>query len=93
MVDGGEKRDDLAAEVNVNSRTLTKWFRLLDLAPHRTRPTGGAGRLPVIHISAAQLDAAIAAHDAGQTWAVVAAGLGISDKTLRKKLKARADLP
>ena len=83
MVDG-ERRNALAAEVGVSPDTLTALFRLLDDCPP-VRPRGRSSA----NLTDAQLDAAIAANEAGESWPRVAAGLGISEYTLRRWLAAR----
>lgn len=89
----GESVTDLAAEAGIGRSTLARHFRRLGLeVSRRGRPTGRrgrpTGRPPRGHLSADQLAAAVAAHDAGQLWREIATDLGVSRARLRQLLLA-----
>lgn len=74
---GGESLVALEAEAQIAPATLRRRFRALGLPPI-VRPSGPAP----FALTAEQIDAAMAARKAGQSWRAIAADMGCSRKTL-----------
>lgn len=75
----GESSAVLAAEAGVDPQTLRRRFRQLALPTARTYKR--------LRLSADQMAAAVAAHDAGRSWREIAAEMGVPKTTLRQAVE------
>jgi predicted transcriptional regulator len=84
----GESVTDLAAEAGIARTTLGRRFHQLGLEVRRQgRPFARAAHQPrPPRLSADELAAAVAAHNAGQLWREIAAEMGMSRRKLRESL-------
>ena len=87
----GERLDKIAAEYGISPQLLNRYFKRLGLPSARSlgKAAKSIKASKASRFTKEQLQAAVAAHESGQLWREIAAGMGVPRSSLMDAIKPR----